>query len=40
VKWPGNDASIIGVLAFVLLLSTGLVAVLRQRHARAAVLSS
>jgi uncharacterized membrane protein len=40
VKWPGNDASIIGVLAFVLLLSTGLVAVLRQRHARTAVLSS
>jgi uncharacterized membrane protein len=40
VKWPGNDASIIGVLGFVLLLSTGLVAVLRQRHARLAVLSS
>jgi uncharacterized membrane protein len=40
VKWPGNDASIIGVLAFVLLLSSGLVAVLRQRHARPAVLSS
>jgi uncharacterized membrane protein len=39
VKWPGNDASIIGVLAFVLLLSSGLVAVLRQRHARMAVLS-
>jgi uncharacterized membrane protein len=40
VKWPGNDASIIGVLAFVLLLATSLVAVLRQRHARMAVLSS
>jgi uncharacterized membrane protein len=40
VKWPGNDASIIGVLAFVLLLSTGLVVLLRQRHDRMAVVSS
>jgi uncharacterized membrane protein len=32
VKWPGNDASIPGVLAYILILSVGLVAVLRQRH--------
>jgi uncharacterized membrane protein len=36
VKWPGNDASIFGILAFVLLLSIGLVAALRQRHAQMA----
>jgi uncharacterized membrane protein len=40
VKWPGNDASILGVLAFVLALSMGLVAVLRQRHDRLAVVRS
>jgi uncharacterized membrane protein len=32
VKWPGNDASIPGILAYILILSVGLVAVLRQRH--------
>ncbi len=32
VAWPGNDASIVGILAFVLALSLGLVAVLRQRQ--------
>jgi uncharacterized membrane protein len=32
VSWPGNDASIFGILAFVLLLSIGLVAALRRRH--------
>ena len=37
VKWPGNDASIPGVLVFVLILSTGLVWALRQRHARTVV---
>ncbi|HSS10153.1 MAG TPA: hypothetical protein VLL25_09720, partial [Acidimicrobiales bacterium] len=40
VKWPGNDASIVGVLAFVLVLSTSLVMLLRQRHERMAVVSS
>jgi uncharacterized membrane protein len=39
VKWPGNDASIVGVLAFVLVLSTSLVVLLRQRHDRMAVVS-
>ena len=34
VSWPGNDASIFGILAFVLLLSIALVAALRQRHAQ------
>ena len=37
VRWPGNDASILGVLAFVLAGSLGLVALLRQRHSRMAV---
>jgi uncharacterized membrane protein len=40
VKWPGNVASIIGVRAFVLSLSMGLVVLLRQRHDRMAVLTS
>jgi uncharacterized membrane protein len=31
VDWPGNDASLPGVLAFVLLLSLGFVTVLRRR---------
>lgn len=34
VKWPGNDASIPGVLAYVLVLAIVLVAVLRRRHER------
>jgi uncharacterized membrane protein len=33
VHWPGNDASIPGVLVFVVLLSAALVAALRQRLA-------
>ena len=33
VRWPGSDASILGVFVFVVLLSTGLVAALRQRLA-------
>ena len=33
VRWPGSDASIFGVFVFVVLLSTGLVAGLRQRLA-------
>ena len=33
VSWPGNDAAILGVLAFVLAVSLGLVTVLRQRLA-------
>ena len=37
VRWPGNDASILGVLAFVLAGSLGLVGLLRQRRARMAV---
>ena len=32
VHWPGSDASILGVLAFTLAWSFGLVALLRQRH--------
>ena len=37
VRWPGNDASIPGVLLFVLVGSLGLVGLLRQRRARLAV---
>jgi uncharacterized membrane protein len=35
--WPGSDASLPGVLAFVVLLSLGLVALLRRRPAERAV---
>jgi uncharacterized membrane protein len=31
VEWPGGDASLVGVLAFVLLVSLGFVTVLRRR---------
>ena len=34
VKWPGSDLAILGVLAFVLLISFGLVASLRRQRAR------
>jgi uncharacterized membrane protein len=34
VNWPGSDAAILGVLVFVLLISFGFVASLRQQHAR------
>jgi uncharacterized membrane protein len=33
-SWPGSDAAILGVLAFVLACSFGFVALLRRRHAR------
>jgi uncharacterized membrane protein len=36
VSWPGNDAAIVGILAFVIAISFGLVALLRQQHARLA----
>jgi uncharacterized membrane protein len=32
VQWPGSDAAIFGILAFVVLLSAGLIADLRRRH--------
>ena len=32
-SWPGSDAAILGVLAFVVLLSFAMVALLRRRHA-------
>lgn len=32
-EWPGNDVAILGILAFVLLISFGLVWLLRRRHA-------
>jgi uncharacterized membrane protein len=32
VHWPGSDAAIFGILAFVVLLSAGLIADLRRRH--------
>jgi uncharacterized membrane protein len=35
-SWPGNDAAILGVLAFVVLLSVALVALLRRRRVVAA----
>ena len=34
IEWPGNDAALLGVLAYVLLSSLGLVVVLRRRHER------
>ena len=37
VSWPGGDASLLGVLAFVIVLSFGLVAVLRNAVAGAEV---
>jgi len=36
VEWPGNDAALLGVLAYVLLASLGLVVMLRRRHERVA----
>jgi len=36
IEWPGNDAALLGVLAYVLLSSLGLVVVLRRRHERVA----
>jgi uncharacterized membrane protein len=33
--WPGSDASILGVLAFVIVVSLALVAVLRREHVKA-----
>jgi uncharacterized membrane protein len=35
VEWPGADAALLGVLAFVLVLSLALVAVLRRQHEQA-----
>ena len=35
--WPGGDAAILGVLAFVVLWSAALVAMLRRRHERPAL---
>ncbi|MGN6565065.1 MAG: COG4280 domain-containing protein [Thermomicrobiales bacterium] len=35
VTWPGGEVLILGVLAFVLLVSFGLVTMLRQQHERA-----
>jgi uncharacterized membrane protein len=37
VNWPGSDAAIIGVLAFVLLISFAFVAALRQQRTRLAI---
>jgi uncharacterized membrane protein len=37
VNWPGSDAAIIGVLAFVLLISFAIVAALRQQRTRLAI---
>ncbi len=35
VNWPGSDASLIGLLVFVLGISTLLISMLRRRQARA-----
>jgi uncharacterized membrane protein len=35
VNWPGKDSAILAILAFVLLVSFGLVALLKQQHERA-----
>ena len=34
VEWPGKDGAILAILAFVLIISFGLVALLKQRHER------
>ncbi len=34
VDWPGKDGAILAVLAFVLIVSFGLVALMKQQHAR------
>ena len=34
VKWPAEDLAILAILAFVLIVSFGLVALLKQQHAR------
>ncbi len=34
VEWPGKDGAIFAILAFVLIISLGLVALLKQQHAR------
>ena len=36
IHWPGNDASLLGLLAYVVVCSLGLTAALRRRHDRAA----
>ena len=36
IEWPGNDAALLAVLAYVLLTSLGLVVMLRRRHERVA----
>jgi uncharacterized membrane protein len=40
VTWPGSDASLIGLLAFVLATSALLVSMLRRRHSRAALVGA
>lgn len=37
IDWPGQDISILGILAFLTMASVGLVALLRRRHERTAV---
>ena len=34
VEWPGKDGAILAILAFILIISFGLVALLKQQHAR------
>ncbi len=34
VTWPGSDVAILAILAFIILVSFGLVALLKQQHAR------
>ncbi len=34
VEWPGKDGAIFAILAFILVISFGLVALLKQQHAR------
>jgi uncharacterized membrane protein len=35
VSWPGSDGAILAILAFIIVVSFGLVALLKQQHARA-----
>jgi uncharacterized membrane protein len=40
MAWPGADVALLGILAFLTLVSLGLVAVLRQMSARHALIAA
>jgi uncharacterized membrane protein len=40
IEWPGADVAILGILAFLMLVSLGLVAVLRRMHERQTLIAA